>query len=55
MQKTKSWITISKTGLYVKKMEKLANKYGIPIKIQGIDALPNLFFYQIIIIYLKHI
>ena len=45
MQKTKSWITISKTGLYVKKKwKKLANKYGIPIKIQGIDALPNFVF-----------
>ena len=45
MEKTKSWITISKTGLYIKKKwKKLAKKYGIPIKIQGIDALPNFVF-----------
>ena len=45
MEKTKSWITISKTGLYVKKKwKKLSKKYGVPIKIQGIDALPNFVF-----------
>jgi glutamate-1-semialdehyde aminotransferase len=42
MEKTKSWETISKTGLlFKKKLLDLANSYNFNINIEGLDALPR--------------
>ncbi len=45
MERTKSWITISESGKYIKsKWKKLSKKHNLPITIRGINALPNFSF-----------
>ena len=45
MEKVKSWEIISKIGKKIKtNWDKLAYKNSLPLKIQGIDALPNFYF-----------
>ena len=45
MEKTKSWLKISKTGKWLKNQWKnLAKSHKIKINVQGIDAIPNFVF-----------
>jgi len=47
MEKTKSWETITSIGKKIKKnWIDLSRSHKIKIKVQGMDALPNLFFYS---------
>jgi glutamate-1-semialdehyde aminotransferase len=47
MEKTKSWETITSIGKKIKKnWIDLSRSHKVKIKVQGMDALPNLFFYS---------
>ena len=45
MEHEKSWNIISKKGIYLKKKWKeISNKYGVPIKILGLNSTPSFLF-----------
>jgi len=48
MKKTKSWLKVKEKGIFIKKqLSKISKKYGLKIKISGLDSLIRFEFINI--------